>query len=149
MLRRLRSRSLHHCRTCVWRTAAQWRLLRGEKVFWRRKNHLLPLRCGSAIASPEVVHRPRSQSPLQISMWCVALDSAIPNPTFSLFFPERGGGAILFRLSFCLFWMTNTQLNHWTKWAHCMQRCTFLPIFCRASCIWVCMLCIDPLAAVL
>jgi len=31
------------------------------------------------------------------------LDSAIPNPTFSLFFSERGGGAILFRLSFCLF----------------------------------------------
>ena len=41
-----------------------------KNVFWRRKNQILPLRCGSPNASTEVVHRPRSQSPLhtKISM---------------------------------------------------------------------------------
>jgi len=35
-----------------------------KNVFRRRKNRVLPLRCGSPNAVPEVVHRPRSQSPL-------------------------------------------------------------------------------------
>jgi len=35
-----------------------------KHVFRRRINQILPLRCGSPNASPEVVHRPRSQSPL-------------------------------------------------------------------------------------
>jgi len=33
---------------------------RGKNVFRRRKNPILPLRCGSTNASPEVVHRSRS-----------------------------------------------------------------------------------------
>ena len=33
-------------------------------MFQRRKNRILPLCCGSPNASPEVLHRPRSQSPL-------------------------------------------------------------------------------------
>ena len=39
-------------------------VFRGKKVFRRRKNRILPLRCDSPNESPEVVHRPRSQSPL-------------------------------------------------------------------------------------
>jgi len=34
----------------------------------RRKNPILPWRCGSLFASPEVVHRPRSQSPLHFDI---------------------------------------------------------------------------------
>ena len=34
-----------------------------KNVFRLRKNLILPLRCGSPKTSPEVVHRPRSQSP--------------------------------------------------------------------------------------
>ena len=33
-----------------------------------RKNRILPLRFGSASASTEVVHRPRSQSPLHFDI---------------------------------------------------------------------------------
>jgi len=39
-----------------------------KNVFRRRKNQILPLRCGSSNASPEVVYRPRSQSPLHFDM---------------------------------------------------------------------------------
>jgi len=42
---------------------------RGKNVFRRRKNLILPLRCGSPNASPEVVHRPRYQFPLHFDMW--------------------------------------------------------------------------------
>ena len=40
----------------------------GKSVFWRRKNRILPLRCGSPNASPKDVHRPRSQSPLHFDI---------------------------------------------------------------------------------
>jgi len=40
-----------------------------KNVFRRRKNQMLPLRCGSPNASPEVVHRPRSGSPLHFDIW--------------------------------------------------------------------------------
>ena len=39
-----------------------------KNVFRRRKNRNLSLRCGSPNASPEVVHRPRSQSPLHFDI---------------------------------------------------------------------------------
>jgi len=39
MQRRLRSRSVHNFGTCVWRTAAQWRLPK-KNVFRRRKNRI-------------------------------------------------------------------------------------------------------------
>jgi len=42
--------------------------IRGKNVFWRRKNRILPLRCGSSSASTEVVHSPRSQSPLHFDI---------------------------------------------------------------------------------
>jgi len=42
--------------------------LREKNVFRRRKNRILQLRCGSPSASPEVVHRPRSQSPLHFDI---------------------------------------------------------------------------------
>jgi len=35
---------------------------RGKNVFRHRKTRILPLRCGSSDASPEVVRRPRSRS---------------------------------------------------------------------------------------
>ena len=38
--------------------------IREKNVFWRRKNRILPLRCDSPNASTEVVHSPRSRSPL-------------------------------------------------------------------------------------
>ena len=41
---------------------------RKKNVFRRRKNQILSLRCGSPHASPEVVHRPRSQSPLNFDI---------------------------------------------------------------------------------
>ena len=41
---------------------------RGEKVFRRRKNWILPLRCDPLNGSPEVVHRPRSQSRLHFDI---------------------------------------------------------------------------------
>jgi len=40
----------------------------GKNVFWRRKNRILPLRWGSPSASTEVVHSPRSQSPLHFDI---------------------------------------------------------------------------------
>jgi len=46
---------------------------RGKKVFRRRKNRNLSLRCGFPNASLEVVHRPRSRSPLHFdirNIWC-------------------------------------------------------------------------------
>ena len=43
MQRRSRSRSVHNFGTCVWRTAAQWRLPK-KNMFRRRKNRVLPLR---------------------------------------------------------------------------------------------------------
>jgi len=39
-----------------------------KNVFWRKKNRILPLRCGSPSASTEVVHSPRSQSPLHFDI---------------------------------------------------------------------------------
>ena len=39
-----------------------------KNVFWRRKNRILPLRCGSQKESTEVVHRPRPQSPLHFDI---------------------------------------------------------------------------------
>ena len=39
-----------------------------KNVFQRKKNRILPLRCSSPNASPEVVHRPRSQSPLHFDI---------------------------------------------------------------------------------
>ena len=42
--------------------------IRKTNVFRRRKNRGLPLRCGSPRARPEVVHRPRSQSPLHFDI---------------------------------------------------------------------------------
>jgi len=39
-----------------------------QNVFRRRKNRILPLRCGSSNASPKVVHRPRCQSPLHFDI---------------------------------------------------------------------------------
>jgi len=39
-----------------------------KNVSRRRKNRILPLHCGSPNASPEVVHRPTSQSPLQFDV---------------------------------------------------------------------------------
>jgi len=42
--------------------------IRGENVFRRRKNWILPLRCGSPNASTEVVHRPGSRSPLHFDI---------------------------------------------------------------------------------
>jgi len=42
--------------------------IRGKNVFWRRKNWILPLRCGSPNASTEVVHSPRPQSPLHFDI---------------------------------------------------------------------------------
>ena len=39
-----------------------------KNVFRRRKNRILPLRCGSLNASPKVVHRPRSESPLHFDI---------------------------------------------------------------------------------
>ena len=42
--------------------------IRGKNVFRRRKNQILPLRCGSPNSSTEVVHRPRSQSPLNFDI---------------------------------------------------------------------------------
>jgi len=39
-----------------------------KKVFQRRTYRILPLRCGSPNASPEVVHRPTSQSPLHFDI---------------------------------------------------------------------------------
>ena len=44
------------------------RRLPKKNVFRRRKNRILPLRCGSPNASTEVVHRPRSQSPLHFDI---------------------------------------------------------------------------------
>jgi len=41
---------------------------RGKKVFQRRKNRIFSLRCGSQSADPEVVHRPRSESPLHFDI---------------------------------------------------------------------------------
>ena len=41
---------------------------RRKNVFRRRKNRILPLRCGFPNTSPEVVHRPRSRSPLQFDI---------------------------------------------------------------------------------
>jgi len=40
----------------------------GKNVFRRRKNRILPLRCGSPNASTEVVHRLRSWSPLHFDI---------------------------------------------------------------------------------
>jgi len=42
--------------------------IREKKVFWRRKNRILPLRCGSPNASTEIVHSPRSRSPLHFDI---------------------------------------------------------------------------------
>jgi len=39
-----------------------------KNVFRRSKNRILSLRCGSPNASPEVVHRPRSESPLHFDI---------------------------------------------------------------------------------
>jgi len=41
---------------------------RGKNVFRHRKNRIFSLRCGSPHASPEVVHRLRSQSPLHFDI---------------------------------------------------------------------------------
>ena len=41
---------------------------RKKNVIQRRKNRNLSLRCGSPNASPEVVHRPRSESPLHFDV---------------------------------------------------------------------------------
>jgi len=45
----------------------------GKIRFFLRRNTFFPrkspLRCGSPNASPDVVHRPRSQSPLHFDMW--------------------------------------------------------------------------------
>ena len=63
----LRSRSVHNFGTCVWRIAMQWRLPE-KNLFRRRKNRNLSLRCGSPNTGPEVVHRPRSGSPLHFDI---------------------------------------------------------------------------------
>jgi len=42
--------------------------IRGKNVFWRRKNRILPLRCGSPSASTEIVHSPRSRSSLHFDI---------------------------------------------------------------------------------
>ena len=42
--------------------------IRGKNVFRRRKNRILPLQFGSPSARTEVVHRPRSQSPLHFDI---------------------------------------------------------------------------------
>ena len=42
--------------------------IRKKNVFRRRKNRILPLRFGSSSARTEVVHRPRSQSPLHFDI---------------------------------------------------------------------------------
>jgi len=42
--------------------------IREKNVFRRRKNRILPLRCGSQNASTEVVHRSRSQSLLHFDI---------------------------------------------------------------------------------
>ena len=44
------------------------RRIRKKNVFRRRKNRILPLRFGSPSASTEIVHRPRSQSPLHFDI---------------------------------------------------------------------------------
>jgi len=41
---------------------------RKKNVFRRRKNRILPLRCGSPNASPEVMNRPRSESRLRFDV---------------------------------------------------------------------------------
>jgi len=51
---------------------------RKKNVFRRRKTRILPLRCGSPYASPEVAHRPRSQSPLHFDIYFVALGVYCP-----------------------------------------------------------------------
>jgi len=43
--------------------------IREKNVFRRRTNRILPLRFGSPSASTEVVHRPRSQSPLHFDIF--------------------------------------------------------------------------------
>jgi len=67
MQRRLRSRSVHNFCTCAWRMHARWQNPE-KKVFRRRINRILPLHFISPSASTEVVHRPRSQSPLHFDI---------------------------------------------------------------------------------
>jgi len=77
---------VHNFGTCIWRTEAQWRLPEKKRVstqeksdfviplhhgkirFFLRQNmfffRIFPSRICSPSASTEVVHRPRSQSPL-------------------------------------------------------------------------------------
>jgi len=62
MQRGLRPRTVHNFGTRVWRTNAQWQLPE-TNVFRRRKNQILPLRCGSPNASTKAAHRPRSPPP--------------------------------------------------------------------------------------
>ena len=67
MYRRLRSKSVHNFGNFVWRTAAQWQnpMFPASKHGFFQKSQL---RCGSLFASPEVVHRTRSQSPLHFDI---------------------------------------------------------------------------------
>jgi len=55
--------------------------IREKNVFQRRKNRSLPLRCGSPSASSEVVHRPRSQSPLHFDIRNIWISG--PRPSFN------------------------------------------------------------------
>ena len=62
-----RSGSVRGFGTCVWRTAAQW-----QNLIFPPSKHVCfqksPLRIGSPNASAEVVHSPRSQSPLHFDV---------------------------------------------------------------------------------
>jgi len=65
-----RDRDLGLCPTSVLALGEPQRngKIRKKNVFWRKKNRILPLRCGSLSASTEVVHSPRSQSPLHFDI---------------------------------------------------------------------------------
>ena len=100
---------MHNFGTCVWRTGTQWRLL--EKiVFRRRKNRILPLRCSSAKASPKVVHRPRSQSPLQFDIRTHSKFTREHNfPALGVCFPQPCSSAGR------MFAMTRSRLQYYRR----------------------------------
>ena len=72
--------NVSHHSTCFYFTCFQ------KKRFFLRRNTFFPrkspLRCGSPNASPKVVHRPRSQSPLHFdnrSIWQIRSKKSFPS----------------------------------------------------------------------
>ena len=58
----------HKCVEYIQICTCTHKVVPGKKRVSTQKNRILPLRSGSSSASTEVVHRPRSQSPLHFDI---------------------------------------------------------------------------------